>query len=202
MCWVIPVTRVSMVIGWKPAGTRPDASDKFMTEATSMYWVSIRHYEAVAIGNWWYCFIYCTKWRSGQVLPTPHWLTTLKDRASQLIIKYKSGALVTQIHWHCKICKIENSWLPGDQLPGDHQQHLIEEAGQLEQWLQKSWENFAPSACPSIVCAISQHGATTSTRTLASALCIHCTWPSTRQVQIQCANFINMALWSPHLSIH
>ena len=26
-----------------------------------------------------------------------HWLTTLKDRATQLLIKYKSGALVTQI---------------------------------------------------------------------------------------------------------
>ena len=46
-----------------------------------------------------YAFIYCTKWRSGQVLPMPYSLThsqTLKDRATQLLIKYKSGALVTQ----------------------------------------------------------------------------------------------------------
>ena len=43
-----------------------------------------------------YAFIYCTKWRSGQVLPIPDRLTTLKDRATQLLIKYKSGALVTQ----------------------------------------------------------------------------------------------------------
>ena len=47
-----------------------------------------------------YAFIYCTKWRSGQVLPMPHSLTdrltTLKDRATQLLIKYKSGALVKQ----------------------------------------------------------------------------------------------------------
>ena len=47
-----------------------------------------------------YAFIYCTKWRSGQVLPMPHWLThsltTLKDSATQLLIKFKSGALVTQ----------------------------------------------------------------------------------------------------------
>ena len=47
-----------------------------------------------------YAFIYCIKWRSGQVLPMPHSLThsltTLKDRATQLLIKYKSGALVTQ----------------------------------------------------------------------------------------------------------
>ena len=44
-----------------------------------------------------YAFIYCTKWRSGQVLLMPHSLTTLKDRATQLLIKYKSGALVTQL---------------------------------------------------------------------------------------------------------
>ena len=48
-----------------------------------------------------HAFIYCKKWRSGQVLPMPHSLThsltTLKDRATQLLIKYKSGALVTQL---------------------------------------------------------------------------------------------------------
>ena len=47
-----------------------------------------------------YAFIYCTKWRSGQVLPMPDSLThsqTLEDRATQLLIEYKSGALVTQI---------------------------------------------------------------------------------------------------------
>ena len=45
-----------------------------------------------------YAFIYCTKWRSGQVLPMPHSLTDSqrKDSATQLLIKYKSGALVTQ----------------------------------------------------------------------------------------------------------
>ena len=45
-----------------------------------------------------HAFIYCTKWRSGQVLPMPDRLTTLKDRATQLLIKYKSGALVTQFN--------------------------------------------------------------------------------------------------------
>ena len=45
-----------------------------------------------------HAFIYCKKWRFGQVLPMPHSLTTLKDRATQLLIKYKSGALVTQIY--------------------------------------------------------------------------------------------------------
>ena len=49
-----------------------------------------------------YAFIYCTKWRSGQVSPMPDSLTdsltTLKDSATQLLIKYKSGALVTQFH--------------------------------------------------------------------------------------------------------
>ena len=46
-----------------------------------------------------HAFIYCKKWRSGQVLPMPHSLTDSqrKDRATQLLIKYKSGALVTQL---------------------------------------------------------------------------------------------------------
>ena len=39
-----------------------------------------------------YAFIY---WRSGQVSPMPYG-QTLKDRATQLLIKYKSGARVTQ----------------------------------------------------------------------------------------------------------
>ena len=46
-----------------------------------------------------YAFIYCTKWRFGQVSRMPDGRTdgqTLKDRATQLLIKYKSGALVTQ----------------------------------------------------------------------------------------------------------
>ena len=42
-----------------------------------------------------YASIYCTEWRSGQVLPMPH-SQTLKDSATQLLIKDKSGALVTQ----------------------------------------------------------------------------------------------------------
>ena len=47
-----------------------------------------------------YAFIYCTKWRFGRVSRIPDrltdWQTTLKDRATQLLKKYKSGALVTQ----------------------------------------------------------------------------------------------------------
>ena len=45
-----------------------------------------------------YAFIYCTKWRSGQVSPMPHSLTDSrrKDSATQLLINYKIGALVTQ----------------------------------------------------------------------------------------------------------
>ena len=44
-----------------------------------------------------YAFVYCTKWRSRQVSRVP--LTdplTEEDRATQLLIKYKSGALVKQ----------------------------------------------------------------------------------------------------------
>ena len=46
-----------------------------------------------------HAFIYCKKWRSGQVSRMPHSLTDSqrKDRATQLLIKYKSGALVTQL---------------------------------------------------------------------------------------------------------
>ena len=44
-----------------------------------------------------YAFIYCTKWISGRVSRMPDRQTTLKDRATQLLIKYKSGALVTQL---------------------------------------------------------------------------------------------------------
>ena len=43
-------------------------------------------------------FIYCKKWKFGRVSRMPHSLTDshLKDRATQLLIKYKSGALATQ----------------------------------------------------------------------------------------------------------
>ena len=43
-----------------------------------------------------YAFIYCIKLRPGQVLTMPYG-QTLKDSATQLLIKYKSGALVTQL---------------------------------------------------------------------------------------------------------
>ena len=43
-----------------------------------------------------YAFIYCTKWKSGRVSRMPDRLTTLKDRNTQLLIKFKTGALVTQ----------------------------------------------------------------------------------------------------------
>ena len=43
--------------------------------------------------------LYCTKWRFGHVSCMPDGRTdgqTLRDRATQLLNKYKSGALVTQ----------------------------------------------------------------------------------------------------------
>ena len=45
-----------------------------------------------------HAFIYCKKWRFGQVSPMPDRQTDsqTKDSATQLLIKYKSGALVTQ----------------------------------------------------------------------------------------------------------
>ena len=54
-----------------------------------------------------YAFIYCTKWRSGQLLRMPYGLTTLKDRA----IQYKSGALLTQLYFCSENSESEhNSW--------------------------------------------------------------------------------------------
>ena len=53
----------------------------------AVYWVSVGHYEAVAVGHQLlviddtgsvegiYAFIYCIKRRSGQVLLMPYWLT-------------------------------------------------------------------------------------------------------------------------------
>ena len=95
-----------------PLLTRSSWLNGALRDDEAVYWVSTGNYEALAIGNWlyWvsrgiYAFIYCTKWRPGQVLPMPYWLTdwltdsqTLKDRATQFLIKYKSGALVTQSH--------------------------------------------------------------------------------------------------------
>ena len=59
-----------------------------------------------------YAFIYCTKWRSGRVSRMPDGGThsqTLKDRATQFLTKYKSGALVTQ-YLRLTILTIENNF--------------------------------------------------------------------------------------------
>ena len=53
-----------------------------------------------------HAFIYCKKWRFGRVSRMPDRLTTLKDRATQLLINYKSGALVTQIRFHVAFVQI------------------------------------------------------------------------------------------------
>ena len=87
-----PITRSS----WLNCALRYDEA---------VYWVSIGHYEAVSVGNWWYwvsrghsCLYVLHKveiWTG----VTDAWLTdwqTLKDRATQPLKKYKSGALVTQ----------------------------------------------------------------------------------------------------------
>ena len=48
-----------------------------------------------------HAFIHFKKWRSGQVLLMPD--SQRKDRATQLLIKYKSGALVTQLFVGVKV---------------------------------------------------------------------------------------------------
>ena len=71
------------------------------------YWVSIGHFEAVAVGNWWYwvsrghlCLYILHKVEiSTDVTDASRTDSqTLKDSATQLLIKYKSGALITQSH--------------------------------------------------------------------------------------------------------
>ena len=71
------------------------------------YWVSIGHFEAVAVGDWWYwvsrghlCLYILHKMEiwSGvtDALLTDWQLWKLHTTATQLLIKYKSGKLVTQ----------------------------------------------------------------------------------------------------------
>ena len=69
-----------------------------------MYWFSIGHYEAPAIGNWRYwvssghlCLYILHKveiWKGVTHASLTH--SQMKDRATQLVIKFKTGALVTQ----------------------------------------------------------------------------------------------------------
>ena len=97
-------------VGYHPV-TRSSWLNCALRDDEAVYWVSKGHYEAVAVGNWWYwvsrghsCLYILHKveiWKG----VTHAWLTdwqTLKDRATQLLIKYKSGALVTQSKKHCR----------------------------------------------------------------------------------------------------
>ena len=72
----------------------------------AVYWISIGHYEGEAVGSWLYwlsrghsCLYILQKveiWTGVTDAWLTHSLTSLKDRATQLLLKYKSGALVTQ----------------------------------------------------------------------------------------------------------
>ena len=84
----------------------------------AVYWVSIGHYEAVAVGNWWYwvstghsCLYILHKveiWTGVTDAWQTDWLTDsqCKDRATQLLTKYKSGALVTQFPPVCSAQRV------------------------------------------------------------------------------------------------
>ena len=59
-------------------------------------------------------FIYCKKWRFGQVLPMPDSLThsaKIELLSTQLLTKYKSGALVTQLSTKVHLFKWQYSTL-------------------------------------------------------------------------------------------
>ena len=95
----------TLFLGKKLLTTRSSWVNCALRDDEAVYWVSKGHYEAVAVGNWWYwvsrghlCLYILHKveiWTG----VTDAWLTdsqTLKDRAThtQLLMKYKSGALV------------------------------------------------------------------------------------------------------------
>ena len=68
----IPIT-MEIRSSWPNCALRDDEA---------VYWVSIGHCEAAAVGNWWYwvsrdihAFIYCKKWRFGRVSRMPDRLT-------------------------------------------------------------------------------------------------------------------------------
>ena len=106
---VTPATLVCVT--GKECKTRSSWLNCALRDDEAVYWVSIGHYEAVAVGNWWHwvsrghlCLYILHKveiWKG----VTYAWQTTLKDRATQLLTKYKSGALVTQCNvttWSCR----------------------------------------------------------------------------------------------------
>ena len=71
-------------------------------DCEAVYWASIGHYEVVAVGNWWYwvsrghlCLYILNKveiWTGVTDALLTDWLTTDKNRSTQLPIKYKSWA--------------------------------------------------------------------------------------------------------------
>ena len=89
-----------------PLLTRSSWLNGALRDDEAVYWVSTGNYEALAIGNWLYwvsrghlCLYILHKveiWTGVTDASLNHSLTTLKDSATQLLIKYKSGALVTK----------------------------------------------------------------------------------------------------------
>ena len=112
---------------WGKFGTRSSWLNCALRDDETVNWVSIGHYEAVAIGNWWHwvsrghlCLYISYKveiWSDVTDALLTDWLTvtnvtTLKDSATQL--RYKSGALLTQqvIGQIKSTCVAENRPLP------------------------------------------------------------------------------------------
>jgi len=69
----------------------------------AVYWVSIGHYEAVAVGNWWYWVS-----RGHSCLYILHKVEIWTGVTDALLIKYKSGALVTQYWPHLSFDTLNN----------------------------------------------------------------------------------------------
>ena len=96
--------RYVMLVWRTQRETRSSWLNCALRDDEAVYLVSRGHYEAVAVGNWWYwfsrghlCLYILHKVEIWKGVTHPDGLTTLTDRATQLLIKYKSGALVTQL---------------------------------------------------------------------------------------------------------
>ena len=104
--WSITSIKCKLQDSWI---TRSSWLNCALRDDEAVYCFSIGHYyEAVAVSNWWYwvsrghsCLYILYKveiwsWTGVTDALRTDSLTTLKDRATQLLIKYKSGPLVTQ----------------------------------------------------------------------------------------------------------
>ena len=107
MCIDCNYNHIAFLLFVTTSKTRSSWFNCALRDDEAVCWVSIGYCEALAVGNWWYlvsrghlCLYILHKveiWKGVTHAWQTDWLTTLKDRATQLLIKFKTGALVTQL---------------------------------------------------------------------------------------------------------